>query len=565
MIESLRLSWGGSQASVAVAPDPLMLSDRVNGDRILRPFGGDYDSPAANLTAIDALQNSAWWRAINVISYTVARTPFHIKTVDIETNGVKKAPAKDHPGYFATTHQANPDETAFECRFRITSEAVMRGAGYGVIWRDAPGGMRIYPLETAEIRKIRRDGEVWYVRDLYPTADDAMPVAERYTKFPAKDVIEISGLRNRGMLAFATWWLAKNAIGDGIEAAKMRMARSRNKGRPVIAISTDSKLPEETVKRIQTDFMNIHAGYEGVGKPAVFDLGMKASAIPYAADFQAEETLAKIPLREIANFTGVPSVLLGDTDALSYDSLEKLIEALFRFCIEHYWSTWEDQVKAKLLTYEQRKNETHTAEFDRASMVYMDGKTQAELIRAWGAGTPIATPNNIRARLNWEPLTEPEADKLQMPKNIGNDGANNVPSPGDTAPNGRPTVEMPAVDPVRVMSLAWDDTTRRILKSAERAASNGKAFMAFCDTLDADPGVLAVAWERSRAAGAALGINVLEQHAAAGLVLCKTWLLEVAGSCKPNELHDAYHRKQGVMMVTMPDFAARAVLEACNA
>jgi HK97 family phage portal protein len=560
MIESLRLTWGGGYSA---GPDPLMLDPRVDGDRMLRPLMGYEDSPAANMTPIDALQNSAWLRALNITAYTVARTPFQIKTVDVEQNGVKKSPAKDHDGYFATTHQANPEETAFEARFRITANAFQHGAGYGGIWRDAPGGLRIYPFETSEVRKVRMDGQLWYLRDLMPGSDEDVSPIERFRKFPARDVIEISGLKNRGLTAFATWWLAKNAIGDGIEAQKMRASRSRNKGRPDIAITTEQVLPEQTALKIQKDFMNIHAGFDDVGKPAVFDRGMSAVALNYAANLESEESLSRIPVRDIANYTGIPAVLLGDNEGLSYDALEKLIETLFRFGIEPYWSTWEDQIRAKILTDKERRNETHTAEFDRAAMVYMDGKTQAELIRAWGAGTPVATPNNIRAKLGWEPLDDPEADELQMPKNIGNDGTNNVPDPGDTAPNGRP--QAGAVEdhaPMRSMANAWDDTTRRILKAAERVSSNDKAYMKFCDGIDSDADLIAISHERSRGSGSIFGADIHQAHAVAGLLACKSKLLDVAGDAKPGQLHDIFHEKQGVLMVVLPDLAAKAVMGA---
>lgn len=560
MIESLRVRWPGGSVPVA-GPDPLMLSDRVTSERRLLSHPNYVDSPAADLTAEEALENSAWWRAIHIIAWIMARTPFHIKEVDKSPNGIKKTPAIDHAGYFATTHQANPDETAFEARFRIAANAVQYGPGYAGIWRDAPDGLRIYPFESWEITKKRVDGRIWYFRDVMPGSDYVGP--ERWRPFPSTEIIEISGLRRRGLVAHAVWWLAKNSIADGIEASKVRTARSQNGGRPAFALSTPAKLTPEIAKRVMDDFQARHSGYASIGKPPVLDNDLKPTALPYAPEFKAEEVLSQIPLREIANFTGVPPVLLGDTEGLAYEALEKLIETLFRFCIEPYWSSFEDQVRAKLLTEDERRKETHTAEFHRDTMAFMTAQDKAQMIRALGAGTPVETPNGIRAWLGKPPLSDPEADKLQMPKNIGDDGSTGTPSSGKKNDAGRPRNE--SDQQYRAMANAWDDTTRRILRGAERAASNDKAFMQYCDQLDGDSELRDLVLERSRAAGSLFGLNINEIAASSGLTACKMRLLEVAGEASVGKLHDVFHADFGKLMVLLPDLAAKAVMESCHA
>ncbi len=565
MIESFRLRpFFSSPAAYTAASNPLMLSDRVDGDRRLVHHSTLDDSPAAGMTPEEALENSAWWRAVNITGCIVARTPFQIKNVERTPNGVKKTPANDHVGYFATTHQANPDETAYEMKFRLTTNAVMYGAGYAAIWPDAPGGARIYPFETWEIRKQRIDGRLWYFRDVMPGVD-ADPV-EKFRKFPASQMIEVSHLKRNGLVAHATWYLAKNSISDGSESSKMRAARSKNSGRPALALTTPQKLTAEVTKRIQDDFMRIHSGFDGVGKPAMLDNDLKPVVLPYAPDFQAEDALAKIPLREIANWTGVPAVLLGDTAGLAYEALEKLLETLFMFGIEPYWSSFEDQIRAKMLTVDERKSETVTAEFDRQSMRFMSAQDTAQLIRAWGAGTPVMTPNNIRAKIGEEPLDDEEADKLQMPKNIGQDGQNNTPDPKANDP-GRPSAEIVQHAEkscqevtLRAMSQAWDDTTRRMVRAGERASSNDAAYMAWCDSLDTDAEYIMLALDRCRAVGSLLGVNVDEARAAKGLTACKERLLEVAGAASKGKLHAVFNEQAPKLMILLPDIAAKAVL-----
>lgn len=564
MIESLRFSWGNSAPVASAGPNPLLYDGGEYGVDLDRKIVrvSSSNSPARNLTLDDALSNSAFWRAIQILASVVARTPFEIKDVDKAENGVKKTASKDHPAYWATTHQANPEETASECRYRVTANAVMHGAGYAAIRRKAPDGkVWLYPFDSPGTRKERIDGKLWYLFDLFPENIGEMPVWARYRKFPAEDVIEVSGLKKRGLLAYCTWWMAKNALAEGSEGTKLRAARAINGGRPAVVLSTDQKVPDQTAKKIQEDFARIHSGFEGTGLPALMDHGLKATTLPYAAEMNAEETLAKIPTREIANFTKVPSVFLGDPDGISYESLEKMIEFLMRFGVEDYWHSWEDQVRSKLLSPEERQSGERTAEFDRSAMIYMDGQTMSGLIRAWGGGAAIATVNNIRAKLNWEPLDDPEADKLQMPKNIGDDGSNNTPKDGGKKDPGRPRAEF---DPVRVMANAWDDTVRRILKAGERVSSNGKAFMHFCDTLDGDAELRLLVLDRSRGAGAAVGVEIDETTAAIGLTVCKNRLLTLAGESRPADLHASYHAAYGSMMVTLPEMAAKAVLEAVN-
>jgi HK97 family phage portal protein len=521
---------------------------RVDRDRmLLSPFAPGEGTDPEMLTADDCYQYSPWWRAVVIVGFLFARTPVHVKKINRTKSGESKEPDRDHPSYFCLSGQANDRYTAGEMKFRLIQMMLTFGTGRAVIQRRPMerGGNLIHPMLHGELEFRISDGEPWYFR--VANLDQEGPGKRFTAAFPARDVIDLTMLRARnGITVLAPWMHGRFPVAEGIGGTKVRAVRAKNGGRPAIALSTDQTVTKETRERIQMDFRDRHAGYERSGLPIILGNGLKAETLSYGPEYQAEAELSRIPIRDVANITGVPSSLLGDTDYDSGESLETKIRSFYQFGMGNYLWAMADQCTAKCLSEEERRKETHVVEATVPKLDWATVKDLAELIRAYGAGTPIMTPNNIRNVIGEPPSDDPEADKLHIPKNIGKDGQNNTPTPGDTAPAGRPRK--------RAAAEALETVVKRTVQAAERQSSTGKRYMAFCSAIAGDADLKRVVSEHLASAG-------IDRAGAADAALAAlaNRLMTVA-ECHESELHNRMNEKYPFLVITIPEDMANAAI-----
>jgi hypothetical protein len=284
---------------------------------------------------------------------------------------------------------------------------------------------------------------------------------------------------------------------------------------------------QEQIENLRKQWREQLLGYENTGIPIIMGNGMTAAALDYTNDLTAEAALAKIPATDVANFTHVPLGLLGYES--SGASLEEQIRNFHQFGMGLYYTAWLDQLNAKLISPQDQLEGNYVIEADVKPFDWATLKDAADAVRAFGAGSPSMTPNELRTSfLGESSLDDPEANKLQFPKNIGANGSNNTPTPGDTKPPGRPRGDISAI-------------VDRVLKTAERKASNEKAYMEFCSAVQTDTALKQVLTDKIGPESAEVCVSKLHSS-----------LLEIA-ECPKGKLHDTFHAKAPMLYVTLPE------------
>lgn len=441
-------------------------------------------------TPDEAMTYSPWYRAVWILSSTMAMTPCHVYKQTKAKTGYDKSPDEGHRFYNAVHHQANTEETAFQARLRMTSFAVVHGNAIAVIYEPKGEPPELIPVMPNQWTMHRRKGEIWYFIDVY--GPDERNISKRYRKLRPESVFHLKHWSPDGLMGYATYWYARYALAEGTVGAKVRMARGRNAGRPALALTTEQALPPGHAMRIQNDFVNIHEGFDGSAKPAVLDRGLKPVVLPYSADQKHETVLAELPVQDVANFTGVPASWLGNETTEANAETDEL--KFQRYGIGFWYEAYEDEGKAKLLTGPERFGQTHTVKFDRLTREWQDAKSRTEMIRTYLAGQPVGSVNEVRQKIGWDPRDEPEADELQQPLNMGQGGDKNQPEDVSKPGPGRPKKKAAAstersISPQAVRALVMHQAarmTRWITKDARRHAGNPDAFITFIDSIEAE-------------------------------------------------------------------------------
>jgi len=503
---------------------------RVSLDRTLLPPQMSI-APNTNpeqISAEECFYFSPWYRAIFLVSILMQRTRFIVKKCTKTKGGINKEEDTSHPAAYALKCQANPNHTAGEVRQRLTQLMMVYGTGRAVIEAPDPTlgtPLRLWPMLNGELEMLYSDGVRYYARVANSAEQD--PASRYFWIFDSSDVIDITPLRtSNNVNPIRPWSMARYAITEGIGGGVTRSVRARNGGRPQVALTSDQNINKDQIERLRHDWRQQLMSYENTGIPIIMGNGMKANALDYTNDLAAEAALAKIPAIEVSNYTHVPLGLLGYES--SGASLEEQIRNFHQFGMGLYYAAWGDQLQSKLISPQDQLEGNYQIEPDVKPFDWATLKDAADAIRAFGAGSPSFTPNELRDVLGKPSLDDPEANKLQFPKNIGKNGANNNPGAGDVKPAGRPKGDISAI-------------LDRVLKTAERKSSNEKAYMDFCSTLRQDQALRQILTERVGDISADTCINKLT-----------TALLEIA-DCPKGKLHDSFHAKASMIYITLPE------------
>lgn len=505
-------------------------SPRVSLDRTILPPQMST-TPVTNpdlIGAEECFYFSPWYRAIYLVTMLMMKTQFVIKKCTKTEGGITKTEDIDHPAAYALKCQANPNHTAGEFRHRLTQLMMIYGTGRAVIeppdtMRGTP--LRLWPMLNGELEMLYANGIRYYARVANSAEQD--PQSRYFWIFDSSEVIDLTPLRaTNNVTPIKPWYNARYAVTEGIGGNVARSVQARNGGRPQIALSTEKPINKDQIDQLRNDFRQQNLSYENTGIPLVLGSGLQPHTLDYNHDLEAAAAMAKIPAVDVSNFTHVPLALLGYES--SGASIEEQIRNFHQFGMGLYFSIWVDQLVSKLLTPRDRLEGNYTIEADVKPFDWATLKDAADAVRAFGAGTPIMTANNLRTALGQPPLQEPEANKLQFPKNIGNTGSNSIPTPGDKPPAGRPKGDITSV-------------LDRVLKTAERKSSNEKAYMDFCSSLQADPTLKQILTDKLGPECGERCINTL--HSA---------LLQIA-ECPKGKLHDAFHERAPMIYITLPE------------
>ena len=194
-------------------------------------------------------------------------------------------------------------------------------------------------------------------------------------------------------------------------------------------------------------------------------------------DAQFLET-RKFGLVDVANWFSVPPHKVGADTNTSYKSLEEENQSYFDDGLDPWLCTLEDECRDKLLTEEEKAQDTHVVEFLRQALMRANLKDRG-LYYNLACGGPWVTVNQVRGYENMNPSEDEEADKIRQPKNTG------VFGDGGSAKAAPPEQKAVALDAHRKLV---EDALRRMAKrvavhalKAARGRGDFRAWIATCE------------------------------------------------------------------------------------
>lgn len=360
-------------------------------------MGGDFPqiraTSGSRVTAKTAMGYPPLWRAINLISSSVAGLPFDV--FRRQRDGGKRVDLR-HPAQALLDRAASPYINAYTFRRTMTSLALLHGNAYASIDRveGRPVSLSIWNPANTMVRVM--DGEIWYITYFNQEA----------VRVSSRDMLHIRGLGPDGIVGYPILELMADAMGVGMAAMEFG-ARFFGQGSNMSGLlMIPGHFTEEKIRNTMQAWNSMQSGLSQSHKVALIQDGVKFQQLQISPD-QAQflQTREHEIRATVSNITGVPPHMLGDSTRTSHNSLESEGQSYLDYTLQPWLKTWENECEDKLLTEQQRATDSHLIEFNREALIQMSFESKINgLYRQLESG--IINHNEARALLNMPTLGE---------------------------------------------------------------------------------------------------------------------------------------------------------------
>lgn len=466
------------------------------------------------VTTETALGYPAYWRALSIVSNGMAKIPCHV----LAQEGRKKTRAREHHAYRLVRRRTGPPEevggvSASQFRRTLQWHALHFGNGFAHIARDSAGrpqALTILLPDRTRLARVAADprlpGEL-HDHLLYETK-----IAGQSRFFLPENILHIRGLGWDGRTGYPVYALLAESLGMGLAA---REFGSRFFGQGATAsgvITIPEGLDEEAEENFIASLKAAHAGLGKTHKFLILEEGAQFTPLTVNPEHAQFLQTRQFEVREIALIVGVQPHLLGDPGRNSYASLEQANQNHLDQDLEPWLVTWEDEYEEKLLTEEEKREETHLIEFERKALVRTNLAARTAHYasgRQWG----YYSANDVRALENLDDIG-PQGDTYLTPANMRPADAPYQPTPTNTPPEEAADAESrAAAAAVHSQRLLLTDTLTRIAKRlGTQARKHAKDHNAFRDWLVQAPSANAstianMAFAAEASLGSVVGVN----------------------------------------------------------
>jgi len=340
------------------------------------------------VTEENAMQNSAVYAAVRVISETVASLPLNVYR---EKDGVKEK-AKNNYLYSLLHNKPNNLMTSFTWRETMMAHLLLWGNHYSQKEIDNSGKIvALWPLLPSKMRVKKHNNKLYY--NYYPDNGEKITYSMR-------EILHISGLGFNGLKGKSVIKMAREAVGLGLAAEEFGARFFSQGAQPGGIIEYPGRMSDEAYKRYKKDVNKKYGGLGNSHKIMVLEEGLKynQTGIP-PDDAQFLET-RKFQIEEVARIFRVPPHMLADLERATFSNIEQQSIDFVVNTIRPWLVRIEQTLNDKLISSKNNKN---YIEFVVEGLLRGDSQARAEYYnQMYQVGA--MSPNDIRKKENMNPI-----------------------------------------------------------------------------------------------------------------------------------------------------------------
>lgn len=375
-------------------------------DLIRELFGGRITNSGKAVTVKTAIEVSTVFACCRVIGEGIAQVPLKLMKED----GKTRIPAKDHPLYSILAYRPNSWMTSFEYRELLAWHVVLTGNHFSFVNRGRGGKiLELIPLRPNQVTVMRAADYTLTYKVTIDTGESKV--------FPAEAIWHVRGPSFNGWQGLECVTLAREAIGLALATEEAASQLQKNGVRPSGVYSVEGTLKDDQYKVLSKWISDNLGGAENAGKAMVLDRSAKfLNTQMTGIDAQSLET-RRFQIEEVCRFARVMPIMVGYSDkAATYASSEQQFLAHVVHTMSPWWQRIEQSIDANLLTDADRAAGLYS-NFVEEGLLRGAAVDTKEVLLGYANGG-LMTPNEARAKLDLNPDSDPESDKLRIPTNI---------------------------------------------------------------------------------------------------------------------------------------------------
>jgi HK97 family phage portal protein len=367
-------------------------------------FGASAKS-GASVTHQSVISLSTVWRAVSIISQTLASLPFEV--IEEKTDGSTEV-RKTHDLYHLLRYEPSPLYSSFNFIRALVGQACFFGNGYAVI---------NFNEDTARPKSFTVIDQKMTPVEMFLLDDDLVYKVAGKT-YKATEVIHISNMGFNGLVGDSILTTHKDNYGLALSARDFGNNFFRNGSFLSGYLTTDRSLNPEARKRQAKSWAAAYGGSDKAGKVAVLDEAMKFIPMSVKPSEASMLETVKYSAEEVARIFGVPPHLLYALDRATYNNIEHLGQEFATYTIAPWAAQIEEEFSRKIFR-ESEKRYTRTrqsrffARMDIREMLRADAEGRAKLYQS-GIQNGWMTPNEARQREALNPVDGGDKNFIQL-------------------------------------------------------------------------------------------------------------------------------------------------------
>ncbi len=334
-------------------------------------FGQSYNTNTAGVTVTNdtALKQSAYWRAINLLSSQIAAFPIgkfkRLKNSDTEEifdDSVR-----------LLTQKTNRVMRSFIWRESMQANVLVDGNGYSFIEKNRGGK----PLALKLLDSINMTPQT-----------NGSDIVYRYFQdvYDPSQVLHIPGLSFDGIKGRAVLNVAAENMGLGLAMQKYSANFFKNGAKQSGVLMHPHALSDTAKGGLRKSFDKKMKDEEG--GTMILDEGMKYIPISIPPDQQQLLQSKQFSIQDLARWFGVPPYMLFEESRSTFNNISEQGISFVRYTLTQWVERWEAEINEKLLM--EGEKDDHFFKFNMNSL--MRGSLKERMV-AYKAGLDIGLYN----------------------------------------------------------------------------------------------------------------------------------------------------------------------------
>lgn len=318
---------------------------------------------------------------VRIITDQIASLPLQLYRV----RGELREPARDTGLYRLLYARPNRWQTSYQFRKLLGRDVLLRGNGYALI-----NGPRNDPTSLMRLHPDTVTPEMVGTRIVYRYRPEGMAGMN----LRQEQVLHIWENSDDGVVGLNPIQVHRNSIGDGVAIRQHGSMFFRNAARisGVLEMDAGTKIGEESLKALLSDFDSMYAGNERAHRTAALPAGIKFKEVSISMEDAQWIEARKTTAREIFGIFGVPPHKAGDLERTTFSNIEHSNLDFVIDCLMPRLVAWEQALNRSLLD----NDPSLYFKFNVSALLRGDSKSRADFYTKMIASR-VMNPNEARA------------------------------------------------------------------------------------------------------------------------------------------------------------------------